>query len=165
MFKKVLPVFVVLSFIVAAIGATAGVAFAAGINLPANATTISSTAFGREGFFSHNAAFAGDVAVSKFTPRDVRGLSGVKFIRQILALEPAANMKKGDKLAGPAYAFFDLTKGLVKAFRDKALKIYYLSPKSNTWTALRTSLINGKNGERAAARVMGDGWYALGITQ
>ena len=94
MFKKVLPVFVVLSFIVAAIGATAGVAFAAGINLPANATTISSTAFGREGFFSHNAAFAGDVAVSKFTPRDVRGLSGVKFIRQILALEPAAKYEK-----------------------------------------------------------------------
>ena len=116
MFKKVLPVFVVLSFIVAAIGATAGVAFAAGKNIPADAITSAKTAFGMEGFYSHNTAFAGDVAVSKFTPRDVRGLSGVKFIRQILALEPAANMKKGDKLAGPAYAFFDLTKfGKIRA--------------------------------------------------
>jgi hypothetical protein len=165
MFKKVLPVLVTLSFMVAAVGATAGVAFAAGVNVPENATTSSSTAFGMEGFYSHNAAFSGDVAVSKFIPADVRGLTDVKFIRQILALEPAAGIKQGDKLAAPAYAYFDLSKGQAELFQDKSLQVYYFNPKSTTWVPLRTILTNGMSGERATARVMGYGWYALGVSQ
>ena len=162
MFKKVLPVIVVLSFIVAAGAATAGVAFAAGNNVPAGAMVSSSDIFGREGFFSHNGNFAKDVVVSKFLPSDVRGKSGVDFIRQILALEPAVKTSKGDKLAGPAYVYFDLSRSQVRQFQDKLLQIYYLSPKSKTWKALRTDLITG-TGDRAAAMVMGYGWYALGM--
>lgn len=162
MFKKVLPVFVVLSFIVAAFAATAGVASAAGINLPANAMTIATTAFGREGFFSKNKAFAGDVSVSKFPRSDVRGLTNIRFLRQILALEPAAKMKAGDKIAGPAYAFFDLNKRQLAMFKDKLLHIYFLKAGTSTWKPLSTFLTNGKSGERATARVVGDGWYALG---
>ena len=161
MFKRFLPILVAVSLLVGVIGATSGVAFAAGVKLPPTATKSAGLNFGFQGFWSHNPNFANDVSVYRFIGKSM-GVSGVKFVRPIMILDKGKD-KKGDKLSGPAYVYSYLTGPEAKNISNYAW--YYRSGGTGGWTKLPTRLEKGPNGDRAVAEVKGYGWYALGITQ
>jgi len=159
MFKKFLPILIAASLLLGVIGATSGVAFAAGTKVPPDATKSATLDFGMQGFWSHNPNFKNDVTVYRYNGASL-GKSGVKFVRPIMVLAPGKD-KKGDKLSGPAYAFANLTAAEAKNIKN--LAFYFRSNGTGLWSALPTRLEKGPNGDRAVAEVKGYGWYVLGM--